>query len=184
MFRLLSALQGFGVHHVLNPDPYRGPHGADGKRYAEDVSNLIESATPGRVAGFFAETIQVSLSPAHCHIVLEKLAIFEKLIHHPSLSGFWQGVGGAVELAPGYLAAAYEAVRKAGGICIADEVQTGFGRTGSHYWGFQTQNVTPDIVTLAKVMSDSNCKPPNVHRDVCVPIASIHDLQACLAGYW
>lgn len=41
-------------------------------------------------------------------------------------------------------------VREAGGLCIADEVQTGFGRTGSHYWGFQTQGVTPDIVTMAK----------------------------------
>jgi len=41
-------------------------------------------------------------------------------------------------------------VRKAGGVCIADEVQSGFGRTGSHYWGFQTQDVIPDIVTMAK----------------------------------
>ena len=56
-----------------------------------------------------------------------------------------------MELAPGYLPAAYDIVRKAGGLCIADEVQTGFGRTGSNYWGFQNQGVTPDIVTLAKV---------------------------------
>ncbi|XP_021775900.1 alanine--glyoxylate aminotransferase 2 homolog 1, mitochondrial-like [Chenopodium quinoa] len=41
-------------------------------------------------------------------------------------------------------------VRKAGGVCIADEVQTGFGRTGSKYWGFETQGVIPDIVTMAK----------------------------------
>ncbi|KAG6721870.1 hypothetical protein I3842_03G133500 [Carya illinoinensis] len=61
-----------------------------------------------------------------------------------------QGVGGAVELAPGYLKLVYDIVRKAGGICIADEVQTGFGRTGSHYWGFETQGVIPDIVTMAK----------------------------------
>jgi alanine-glyoxylate transaminase / (R)-3-amino-2-methylpropionate-pyruvate transaminase len=43
-----------------------------------------------------------------------------------------------------------QAVRAAGGVCIADEVQTGFGRTGAHYWGFQAQGVTPDIVTMAK----------------------------------
>ncbi|KAF3515092.1 hypothetical protein F2Q69_00008627 [Brassica cretica] len=61
-----------------------------------------------------------------------------------------QGVGGAVELAPSYLKSVYDIVRKAGGVCIADEVQTGFGRTGSHYWGFQTQDVVPDIVTMAK----------------------------------
>ncbi len=42
-------------------------------------------------------------------------------------------------------------VRQAGGLCIADEVQTGFGRMGTHYWGFQTQGVVPDIVTMAKV---------------------------------
>ena len=42
-------------------------------------------------------------------------------------------------------------VREAGGVCIADEVQTGFGRTGSNYWGFQNQGVVPDIVTMAKV---------------------------------
>lgn len=61
-----------------------------------------------------------------------------------------QGVGGAVPLADGYLPAVYKAVREAGGICIADEVQTGFGRTGSAYWGFQNQGVIPDIVTMAK----------------------------------
>lgn len=63
-----------------------------------------------------------------------------------------QGVGGAVELAPGYLKHVYDIVRNAGGVCIADEVQTGFGRTGSHYWGFETQGVIPDIVTMAKVI--------------------------------
>ena len=41
-------------------------------------------------------------------------------------------------------------VREAGGVCIADEVQTGFGRTGANYWGFQNQGVVPDIVTMAK----------------------------------
>ncbi|KAL4515966.1 hypothetical protein Ndes2526B_g00679 [Nannochloris sp. 'desiccata'] len=61
-----------------------------------------------------------------------------------------QGVGGAVPLADGYLPKVYEITREAGGVCIADEVQTGFGRTGSHYWGFETQGVVPDIVTLAK----------------------------------
>ncbi|XP_031492840.1 alanine--glyoxylate aminotransferase 2 homolog 1, mitochondrial [Nymphaea colorata] len=62
----------------------------------------------------------------------------------------FQGAGGAVELAPGYLKLVYDIVRKAGGVCIADEVQSGFGRTGSHYWGFETQGVVPDIVTMAK----------------------------------
>ncbi len=58
--------------------------------------------------------------------------------------------GGQIELPKGYLKKAYKKIRKAGGICIADEVQVGFGRVGSHYWGFQTQDVIPDIVTVGK----------------------------------
>lgn len=54
-------------------------------------------------------------------------------------------------MADGYLPAVYKHIREAGGLCIADEVQTGFGRTGTHYWGFENQGVTPDIVTMAKV---------------------------------
>jgi alanine-glyoxylate transaminase/(R)-3-amino-2-methylpropionate-pyruvate transaminase len=112
----------FGVHHAKVPDPYRGLWGREdpdaGEKYADDVSDLIRFATPGRVAAFCAETIQ--------------------------------GVGGTVVYPDGYLAAAYRHVRDAGGLCIADEVQTGFGRTGEKYWGFETQQVVPDIVTMAK----------------------------------
>ena len=112
----------FGVHHAITPDPYRGLWGrgdADaGKKYAADVKNLIDFATPGQVAAFIAESIQ--------------------------------GVGGCVVFPDNYLKHAYEHVRAAGGVCIADEVQAGFGRSGSHYWGFETQGVIPDIVTMAK----------------------------------
>jgi 4-aminobutyrate aminotransferase-like enzyme/Ser/Thr protein kinase RdoA (MazF antagonist) len=59
-------------------------------------------------------------------------------------------VGGQVVFPPGYLAEAYRLVREAGGVCIADEVQTGFGRLGTHMWGFETQGVVPDIVALGK----------------------------------
>lgn len=61
-----------------------------------------------------------------------------------------QGVGGTVTPPPDYFKIVYEIVRKYGGLCIADEVQTGFGRTGAHYWGHQNWGVTPDIVTMAK----------------------------------
>ncbi|KAJ4841468.1 hypothetical protein Tsubulata_015689 [Turnera subulata] len=107
-----------GVHHALNPDPYRGVFGSDGEKYAKDVQDIIDFGTTGHVAGFVHEAIQ--------------------------------GVGGIVELAPGYLPAAYKSIRQAGGVCIADEVQGGFARTGSHFWGFETQGVVPDIVTMAK----------------------------------
>ena len=61
-----------------------------------------------------------------------------------------QGVGGVVTPPPEYFQIAYDAVRQAGGLCIADEVQTGFGRTGEHFWGFEHWGVTPDLVTMAK----------------------------------
>lgn len=107
-----------GVHHALNPDPYRGVFGSDGKQYAKDVEDLIHFATSGRVAAFISEAIQ--------------------------------GVGGIIELAPGYLPAVYGSIKEAGGLCIADEVQAGFARTGSHFWGFESHGVVPDIVTMAK----------------------------------
>lgn len=50
----------------------------------------------------------------------------------------------------------FRAVRGAGGVVIADEVQVGFGRAGTHYWAFQTQNVVPDIVTIAKPMGNGH----------------------------
>jgi len=112
----------FGVHHAMTPDPYRGLWGRDdvdaGKKYAADVKNLLDYATPGQVAAFIAESIQ--------------------------------GVGGCVVFPDGYLKHTYEYIRAAGGVCIADEVQAGFGRTGTHYWGFETQGVIPDIVCMAK----------------------------------
>lgn len=107
-----------GVHHAMNPDPYRGLFGADGEMYAKDVQDIIQFGTSGHVAGFICEAIQ--------------------------------GVGGIIELAPGYLSSVYDFVKKAGGLFIADEVQAGFARTGSHFWGFEAHGVVPDIVTMAK----------------------------------
>lgn len=60
------------------------------------------------------------------------------------------GVGGLQPLPMGYLKRMYELVRKHGGLCICDEVQTGFGRIGKDYWGFKAHGVQPDIVTMAK----------------------------------
>jgi 4-aminobutyrate aminotransferase-like enzyme len=63
---------------------------------------------------------------------------------------------GQVILPPGYLASAYAAIRAAGGVAIADEVQTGFGRPGTHFWMFETQHVVPDIVTLGKPIGNGH----------------------------
>jgi len=57
---------------------------------------------------------------------------------------------GQIVLPDGYLAEAYAAVHEAGGVTVADEVQVGFGRVGTHFWAFETQGVVPDIVTLGK----------------------------------
>ena len=105
--------QGTGVHHVDNPDPYRG-----NTRGAAGIEEVIRCSTPGKVAAFIAEPIQ--------------------------------GVGGVMSGSPEYFQQAYRTVRGFGGVCIADEVQTGFGRTGDHYWGFEHAGVVPDIVTMAK----------------------------------
>jgi 4-aminobutyrate aminotransferase-like enzyme/Ser/Thr protein kinase RdoA (MazF antagonist) len=64
-------------------------------------------------------------------------------------------VAGQVIFPPGYLAEAYKYVRAAGGLCIADEVQVGFGRLGTHFWGFETQGVVPDIVVLGKPIGNA-----------------------------
>lgn len=63
---------------------------------------------------------------------------------------FVQGVGGTVQYPHNYLKGVYEHVRANGGLCIADEVQTGFARTGDNFWGFQGHGVVPDIVVMAK----------------------------------
>jgi 4-aminobutyrate aminotransferase-like enzyme len=64
--------------------------------------------------------------------------------------------GGQIVLPPGYLLAAYRHARAAGAVCIADEVQVGFGRVGSRFWGFETQEVVPDIVTLGKPIGNGH----------------------------
>ncbi|MFK8016229.1 MAG: aminotransferase class III-fold pyridoxal phosphate-dependent enzyme [Gammaproteobacteria bacterium] len=63
-------------------------------------------------------------------------------------------VGGQIVLPDGYLSAVYAAVRDHGGLCIADEVQTGFGRLGDDFWGFSDQHVVPDIVVLGKPIAN------------------------------
>ncbi|HWZ45011.1 MAG TPA: aminotransferase class III-fold pyridoxal phosphate-dependent enzyme [Candidatus Saccharimonadales bacterium] len=64
-------------------------------------------------------------------------------------------IAGQVVFPPGYLGEVYRHVRAAGGVCIADEVQVGFGRLGSHFWGFESQNVIPDIVVMGKPIGNA-----------------------------
>ncbi len=66
------------------------------------------------------------------------------------------GCGGQIPLAKGYLKVLYPAIRAQGGVCISDEVQTGFGRLGEVFWGFEQQQVIPDIVVLGKPMGNGH----------------------------
>jgi alanine-glyoxylate transaminase/(R)-3-amino-2-methylpropionate-pyruvate transaminase len=113
---------GFGVQHAILPDLYRGPFGKDDPEAGRKYADDVKSLIQFGSSGKLAGFIAESI----------------------------QGVGGTVVFPEGYLRHAYAHVRAAGGLCIADEVQTGFGRTGTHFWGFETQGVLPDIVTMAK----------------------------------
>jgi 4-aminobutyrate aminotransferase-like enzyme len=64
--------------------------------------------------------------------------------------------GGQIILPPGYLREAYAAAREVGGVCVADEVQTGFGRAGEYFWAFESQGVVPDIITLGKPIGNGH----------------------------
>ncbi len=112
----------FGVHHAITPDPYRGNWDRDDADAGKKYAADVQSLIDYATPGKLAAFIAESI----------------------------QGVGGCIVFPDGYLKNAYAHVRAAGGLCIADEVQAGFGRTGSHFWGFETQGVVPDIVTMAK----------------------------------
>ncbi len=110
------------VHPAAMPNLYRGEfRGPDAaQRYADDVRRLLAGM---REAG-----------TAPAGFVAEPLS----------------GNAGGVEIPPGYLAQVYDHVRTAGGLCIADEVQVGYGRLGGTFWGFEEHGVVPDVVTMAK----------------------------------
>jgi alanine-glyoxylate transaminase/(R)-3-amino-2-methylpropionate-pyruvate transaminase len=112
----------FGVHHAINADPYRGQFGRTDPEAGKKYAADIKSVIDYTTSGQIGGFIVESI----------------------------QGVGGSIVFPDGYLKHAYEITRAAGGLCIADEVQTGFCRTGHNFWGFQLQGVTPDIVTMAK----------------------------------
>jgi len=121
------------IHVLDSPDSYKGKHQGDneddeiGRKYAEDAIKVMDEA--------------VSKG--------RKIGMFiaESLI----------GCGGQVILPAGYLKRIYAHVRKLGGICVADEVQTGFARAGKHgFWAFERQGVVPDIISIGKPMGNGH----------------------------
>ena len=114
---------------VAMPDIYRGPFRATSEA-GRQYGRLAQSA--------IAELQQRGVATAafYCESLL--------------------GCGGQIPLPEGYLPEAYAAVRAAGGVCLADEVQVGFGRAGEHFWAFERQRVVPDIVTLGKPIGNGH----------------------------
>ncbi|KAG8599122.1 hypothetical protein GDO81_002882, partial [Engystomops pustulosus] len=131
---------GLGCHTTMCPDVFRGIWGGSHCRDSPVQTSRTCSCSPGsceakdKYIEQLKETLETSAARSIAAFIAEPI----------------MGVGGVVQYPKGFLKAAYEVVRERGGLCIADEVQTGFGRTGSHFWGFQTHEVMPDIVTMAK----------------------------------
>ncbi|XP_013396767.1 alanine--glyoxylate aminotransferase 2, mitochondrial-like [Lingula anatina] len=136
---------GFGIHQAMNADPYRGVWGGKHCRDSPVQTNRSCSCAEGA-----------------CEAVDRYIHELEEVMRYTMPKGrigaFFaesiQGVGGTVQFPKGYLKKAFDLVHSKGGVCVSDEVQTGFGRLGSHYWGFETHGVKPDIVTMAKGMGN------------------------------
>ena len=116
------------VHTLPMPDSYRGKYRGDEALtgYIDELKNILYSIKKN------GKNISA--------FVVESI----------------MGCGGQLILPDGFLERAFELVRDEGGVCIADEVQIGFGRVGSKFWGFETANVQPDIVTMGKSMGNGH----------------------------
>jgi 4-aminobutyrate aminotransferase-like enzyme len=118
------------VHVAALPDDYRGPHKRTdpeaGAKYARSVAEIVTQIA-ARDRGLAAFIAETCPS-----------------------------VGGQIVFPPGYLTEVYRSVRAAGGVCIADEVQTGLGRMGTTFWAFEEQGVVPDIVVMGKPLGNGH----------------------------
>lgn len=112
------------------PDDYRGAYRRGdpqaGERYAKQVDRALESLTSRN----------------------QRIAGF--------IAETYPSVGGQIIPPKGYLQGVYDRIRAAGGVCIADEVQTGLGRLGGNYFAFEAQGVRPDIVVLGKPIGNGH----------------------------
>ena len=117
------------VHVAPLADDFRGRYRREdkqaGAKYARDVEEILERA---RAEGRGVAAYIAETLPS---------------------------VGGQIVFPPDYLAEVYRHLRRADAVCIADEVQVGFGRLGTHFWGFETQGVVPDIVVLGKPIGNA-----------------------------
>ncbi|MCK5453605.1 MAG: aminotransferase class III-fold pyridoxal phosphate-dependent enzyme, partial [Calditrichia bacterium] len=118
------------IQKVIMPDVYRGPFRADDPKAAEKYAKYVQNAITQ------IQQKNQGLAAFFCESL--------------------PGVAGQIVFPDGYLKAAFRHIHEAGGVCVVDEVQIGFGRVGTHFWGFQTQGVVPDIVTLGKPIGNGH----------------------------
>lgn len=137
-----SVPSGFGIHHAMNPDVYNGIWGGKHCRDSPVQTNrdcsckVDECEACGKYVDQFKQVLDFS-TPKGGKIA----GLFIESI---------QGVGGTNQFPKNYVKEVSSIVQSNGGLYIADEVQTGFGRTGTNFWGFENHNVSPDIVVMAK----------------------------------
>jgi ethanolamine-phosphate phospho-lyase len=134
---------------LVDISPYKWAQAIDGKNYCPPSTHVVPcpDSYRGKYRGMTEET------------GLNYARDVEALIQATGGVGTFiaesiVGCGGQIVLPPGYLKRVYQVVRESGGVCIADEVQTGFARSGNHFWMFQEYDVIPDIVTMGKPMGN------------------------------
>lgn len=115
------------VHVAPTPDGYRGEHKGQGRETGVAYGNEVGQ------------------------ILKEADTAFAAFLAEPILS-----CGGQIVPPAGFMETAFQHVRDVGAVCIMDEVQVGFGRVGTHFWGFETQNVVPDIVVMGKPIGNGH----------------------------
>jgi 4-aminobutyrate aminotransferase-like enzyme/Ser/Thr protein kinase RdoA (MazF antagonist) len=134
----------------ISPYKFNGPGGKGRKPWvhvapiADDYRGIYRRGEPGLGAKY----------ASHVQEILRRLRM-EGRGTAAFIAETMPSVGGQIVFPPEYLAEVYRHVRAAGGVCIADEVQVGFGRLGTHFWGFETQGVVPDIVVLGKPIGNA-----------------------------
>ena len=117
----------------------------------QGIKNYIEEIPmPDTFRSIYPKSIK-NIGKKYANDASKKIDNIAAFISEPIL-----GCGGQVPLPKDYLKIIYENIRKSGGVCISDEVQTGFGRLGKYFWGFEMHNVVPDIVILGKPMGNGH----------------------------
>lgn len=131
-----------GTHAIAQLSPSLGEHVALGANVRTVPAPDAYRGDPAKVGEVFAENVQKAIDDLRAHGIQPAALLVDSIFSSD----------GVFSEPPGFLQKAVEAIRAAGGLFIADEVQPGFGRTGQHMWGFQRHGLVPDMVSLGKPM--------------------------------